>query len=175
MLELKQGRCSSFTTGRLLEAFFGEAIRAYRRTQGSKASGWFAGLSDTRVVRAIQLIHAQPGHPWSVAELARRIGLSPSRFAARFRTRCGDSVMSYVGTIRFNTACQLLRETDLPVSRVAEQVGYDSLPAFSRTFKVLLGKPPTAWRLTNRPELRQIERTEPPAGARGSDSRRARR
>lgn len=152
MLELKQGRCSPFTTGRLLEAFFGEAIRAYRRTQANESSSWFAGLSDTRIARSIQLIHATPGHPWTVPELARRIGLSPSRYAARFRQRCGYSVMTYVSRIRLDAACQLLRGTDLSLSRVAEQVGYTSLPAFSRAFKALLGKPPTAWRAAQRPE-----------------------
>jgi AraC-like DNA-binding protein len=145
-LELQQERWAPFTTSRLMEAFFAESIRHYHRTKGAEATGWFAGLTDSRIARSIQLVHARPGHPWTVTSLAGRIGLSPSRFAARFRERCGESVMAYVARVRLDAACQILRDSDLSLSRIAEQVGYDSLPGFSRAFRKQLGKSPLKWR-----------------------------
>ena len=66
---------------------------------------------------------------WTVEELAKRIALSPSRFAARFRASTGESVMRYVGRWRANVACRLLRDTNLPLSQIAGRVGYESFPA----------------------------------------------
>lgn len=151
MLELQQERWAPFTTSRLMEAFFAESIRHYHRTQGGEATGWFAGLTDSRIARSIQLVHARPDHPWTVTSLAGRIGLSPSRFAARFRQRCGESVMAYVARVRLDAACRMLRDSDLSLSRVAERVGYDSLPGFSRAFRRRLGQSPLKWRASRGP------------------------
>jgi AraC-like DNA-binding protein len=146
----QSGHCSPLTTDRMLEAFFGEAIRAYRRSHGGDAPGWFGALADGRIARTMQLIHARPWQRWTVTELSRKAGLSPSRYAARFRERCGQSVMAYVSSVRFNASCQLIRDTDLPLCSVAERVGYNSLPGFSRAFKALIGQSPARWRAAQR-------------------------
>jgi AraC-like DNA-binding protein len=148
MLAAECGRRSrnGFTAQRLLEVLFAEAIRAFQQTRGDDEAGWFRGLSDPKVSDAVRHVHSEPGADWSVEALATRVALSPSRFAARFRETMGESVMGYVSRWRANVACRLLRETDLPMDEVAARVGYESVPAFSRAFKVLVGSPPAHWR-----------------------------
>jgi AraC-like DNA-binding protein len=145
-LELDQGALNSFTTSRLLEVFCAEAIRAYQKMEGTTAVGWFRGLAEPRISAVMQCIHTNPGEAWSVQTLAQVIALSPSHFAALFRETTGEAVMAYVGRWRANVACRLLRNTDLSVSSIANAVGYESAPAFTRAFKSLLGVSPAQWR-----------------------------
>lgn len=145
-LDRGAGALSSFASARLLEMFCAEAIRAYQRAEGADRPGWFRGLADPRIAKAIRRVHESPAQGWTVEALASTVALSPSRFAARFRELTGHSVMNYVARWRANVACRMLRDTDLPLTQIAGRVGYDSLPAFSRAFKAQLGEPPAAWR-----------------------------
>ncbi len=148
MLAAECGRRSrnGFTAQRLLEVLCAEAIRSFQQSQRDQAAGWFRGLADPKISEAVRQVHSDPGADWSVDDLAARVALSPSRFAARFRENMGESVMSYVSRWRVNVACRLLRETEASLERVAERVGYDSVPAFSRAFKAQIGRPPAQWR-----------------------------
>lgn len=144
--EIDRGAFGGFTVARLLEVFCAEAVRTFLRTGGIQRPGWFKGLTDPRIAEAIRQIHAAPQREWTVPMLAAMVALSASRFAARFRETTGQSVMGYVAAWRANLACRLLRETDLQLSDIAERVGYESLPAFSRAFKAQVGHSPTSWR-----------------------------
>lgn len=148
MLAAECGRRSrnGFTAQRLLEVLCAEAIRCFQQSQRAQDAGWFRGLADPKISQAVRYVHADPGADWSVDALAERVALSPSRFAARFRETMGESVMVYVSRWRLNVACRLLRETESPLEYVAERVGYDSVPAFSRAFKAQIGRPPAKWR-----------------------------
>jgi len=48
--------------------------------------------------------------------------------------------------VRLDAATGLLRDTSLPVTRIAENVGYMSEAAFSRAFTRRYGRPPARWR-----------------------------
>lgn len=144
--EVDRQALGGFTAARVIELFCAESIRAYQRSAGSEHPGWFRGLADPRIAEALRRIHAVPSEPWSVETLAASVALSPSRFAARFREVVGRSVMNYVATWRANVACRLLRESKLALGEIAGRVGYESLPAFSRAFKLQIGQAPAAWR-----------------------------
>lgn len=78
--------------------------------------------------------------------MARESGLSRSAFADRFRTVVGQPPLQYVTEIRMRKAAELLELTDTPVKRIAAQVGYESVSAFSSAFKRRFGAPPIALR-----------------------------
>jgi AraC-like DNA-binding protein len=159
--ELDRGALRSFAASRLLELLCAEAVRAYQRDGGAGLPGWFSGLADERISEAIRRVHAAPAQSWSVEVLANTVALSPSRFAARFRERTGQSVMSYVARWRANVACHLLRDTEQSLTEIAGCVGYESLPAFSRAFKALLGQPPAAWRASRSVRRHSLGRLAP--------------
>lgn len=141
---------SGYVIERLVEVLCAEAIRAHIETAPSAAVGWFRGIKDPVVGRAIAAIHAGPGEDWSVQRLAREVSMSPSRFAARFSESLGDSPMAYVASWRMNVACRKLATSGLAIDQIAADVGYESHAAFNRAFKKRVGLPPAAWRARQR-------------------------
>jgi AraC-like DNA-binding protein len=142
----RPSRSGDFISARLVEIFCSEAIRAYVAANRGTGSGWLRGLADSKIGKAIALVHARPGMPWSVSQLAGAVALSPSRFAARFRETVGQSVLGYVARWRMNIACKMLADGDQSIQAIASQVGYESIPAFARAFKSLVGATPGQWR-----------------------------
>jgi transcriptional regulator GlxA family with amidase domain len=138
-----------YVVERLLELLCADAIRSHVETIPEHTVGWFRGFRDPVVGRAIAMIHSRPGENWSVKSLAQCVSISPSRFAARFTATLGESPMAYVTKWRMYVASGLLGNSQQSIDQISTSVGYESLAAFSRTFKRYLGLPPAAWR-TNR-------------------------
>ena len=103
-----------------------------------------------RSVLALRAIHRDPGHDWTVEELARACNLSRSAFAARFVARVGKPPATYLAHVRLDAAANLLRDSSIPITLVAEKVGYTSQAAFSRAFKHRYDTPPARWRRATR-------------------------
>jgi AraC-like DNA-binding protein len=131
---------------RLAELMFVEVLRRYVETLPPEQRGWLAGLRDEAVGRGLGLLHAEPAHAWTLDELADRVAMSRSAFADRFTTLVGQPPMQYLAHWRMQLAAGRLAAGHAKVAAVAEEVGYDSEPAFSRAFKRLMGVSPAAWR-----------------------------
>jgi AraC-like DNA-binding protein len=145
--ELNAGRLGAASVvSRLSELLFVEALRAYIATLPAEQQGWLAALRDPFVSRALSLLHARPGHPWTAEELATLVGLSRSAFADRFSALVGQPPMQYLAHWRMQLAAQRLRASLEPMARIAAEIGYESEAAFSRAFKRQYGAPPAAWR-----------------------------
>jgi AraC-like DNA-binding protein len=140
----RRGTRGGYVAERLLEVLCAQAIRAH--AEAPERAGWFRGLKDPVVGRAIAAIHANPGRDWSVALLAQRVSMSPSRFAARFSEATGESPMAYATKWRMNLACRRIDASRAGIEQIAAEVGYESVAAFNRAFKRHLGVPPAAWR-----------------------------
>lgn len=108
--------------------------------------GGTGGIGDSRVVRALALIAAEPGARHSVVSLAAAVALSPSRFAHLFTAETGASPMRAVRQARLRHAARLLEVTDLDVGRVAAVSGFASPFHFSRVFRREYGIPPREYR-----------------------------
>jgi len=106
--------------------------------------GLLIGLSDPQLSRALIAMHAHPDHPWTLTSLARESALSRSSFAARFRSRVGQTPMGYLSGWRITVAQQRLRSGD-SVGRTAASLNYSSSTAFSRAFSKQVGCSPRAW------------------------------
>jgi len=79
-------------------------------------------------------------------ETARIAGMSPSHFSRMFRKVMGLTYQEYLGSRRIAKAQNLLRNSILSVSQVAQAVGYSDITGFGRTFRKLSGHTPTAYR-----------------------------
>ena len=131
---------------RLSELLFIEVVRRHLETLTSEHTGWLAGLRDPMAGHALALLHNRPADPWSLARLAREIGVSRSSLAERFSVLVGQPPMRYLTRWRIQLACRLLCDDAAKVSAVALDVGYQSEAAFSRAFKAVVGTSPAAWR-----------------------------
>jgi AraC-like DNA-binding protein len=149
--ESRLGRPGSDTVlTRLAELMFIEVLRRYLEDLGPGQTGWLAGLRDEVVGRVLGLIHARPGHPWSLDELAREAASSRSNVAKRFGELVGQPPMQYLAQWRMQVAANLLAQTGAKVATIGAEVGYDSEAAFSRAFKKGTGLAPGAWREARR-------------------------
>jgi AraC-like DNA-binding protein len=131
---------------RLSELLFVEAIRSCIEALPADQTGWLAGVRDRYVGRALSLLHAQSIHPWTVDELARKVGLSRSALAQRFTELLGQPPMQYLARWRMQIAAHELLIGRKSLAAVAEQIGYESEAAFSRAFRREFGMPPAGWR-----------------------------
>jgi transcriptional regulator GlxA family with amidase domain len=130
----------------LSELLFAETIQRYIKDLPDGQTGWFAGLRNPHVTKALALLHARPKHSWTVEELAREVGLSRTVLAERFVHYLGQPPIQYLTKWRLSLAANGLREGSTSIGRVAEQVGYDSEASFTRAFKREFGLPPATWR-----------------------------
>jgi AraC-like DNA-binding protein len=137
---------SEIVLARLSELLFVEALRRYVEELPDEQTGWLAGLKDPFVSRALSLLHGRVTHHWTVDDLGHDVGLSRSALADRFTRLIGEPPMHYLARWRLQLAAHHLRTSDLPLARIAQQVGYESEPAFNRAFKRSFGVPPATWR-----------------------------
>ncbi|MFF4394228.1 helix-turn-helix domain-containing protein [Streptomyces sp. NPDC001480] len=102
--------------------------------------------TDARILRAEELIAADPAAGHTVRSLAASVALSPSRFAHLFTRQTGRSPMRALREARLRQAARLLEGTDLTVERVAAASGFPSPFHFNRVFRERYGLPPGTYR-----------------------------
>ncbi|WP_284581868.1 AraC family transcriptional regulator [Streptomyces sp. 2P-4] len=127
---------------RLLDLLLIGVLRAWLADPGSGAPGWYRAQSDPVVGRAVRLLHENPAHGWTVAELAQKTGVSRAALARRFAEVVGEPPIAYLTGLRLALAADLLREPDATVATVARRVGYGSAFALSTAFKRVRGLSP---------------------------------
>jgi AraC-like DNA-binding protein len=140
---------SDAVIARLSEVLFIQALRLWA-SRASHENGLLAALSDAPLARSLELIHENPREPLTLDRLAERAGLSRTVFAERFRRTVGLPPMQYLSFWRIQCARRLLTETDLTLTAIAEQVGYESAPSLHRTFTRWVGEAPGSYRRKHR-------------------------
>ena len=138
----------SLVLDRLLEVMLVEALR-YRPAaiQGSNR-GLLAGLADAKVGKALRIMHEDAQRPWTVAALARAVGMSRSAFAARFTHLIGMPPIDYLARWRLTLAKAALASSNVPMAEIAAIAGYQSVSAFSTGFKRATGLSPKFYALS---------------------------
>ena len=136
---------------KLSEALFVETIRRYIQELPAEQSGWLAGVRDAEVGRALGMLHRAPERPWTIADLAKEVGISRSTLAERFRLYLGEPPMSYLSHWRLQLGAKMLRDSSRGVADIAAEVGYESEASFNRAFKRKFGVPPGRYRQDAKP------------------------
>lgn len=119
-----------------------QALRAYLAEGLNGGVGWLFALADEQVGPAIGAMHDEPSHPWTLQELAGRVGMSRSGFAARFKETVGATPIDYLTRWRMLLAGDRLRNSGDPISAISRSLGYESESAFSTAFKRIMGCSP---------------------------------
>jgi AraC-like DNA-binding protein len=128
---------------RLLDLMLVSVLRNWFDNPDTNAPAWCRALDDPVVVTALRLLHDTPAHSWTVADLARKAGVSRAALARRFTALVGEPPMAYLTSWRIALAADLLRETDHTVGTIARKVGYANAFALSVAFKRLRGMRPS--------------------------------
>ena len=141
---------------RLAEILLVQVLRAHLQ-QHPDLKGFWAALCDTRLTRAIKIIHARAGEKLTLEDLADAAAMSRSAFSLSFKSVTSLSPIGYLAKWRMQQARELLQNGRLPLAHVAERVGYESEVAFSRAFRREYGESPSnvrrAARRQNAPQM----------------------
>ena len=133
---------------RILDLLLVSVLRAWLASPEAGAPAWYQARNDAVVGPALRMLHDDPAHPWTVADLATRSGVSRAALARRFNELVGEPPMTYLTGWRLTLAADLLREPDATIGAVARQVGYGSAFALSAAFKRERGMSPQEYRRT---------------------------
>lgn len=132
--------------GRLADILFIQIIRHHLASTDSLPRGWLRGVADREIAPALSIMHRAPEKSWSVATLAREVGMSRSSFAARFQDVVGQAPLEYLTQWRMYQAAGRLVEGKVALPALASAVGYRSEVSFSKAFKRWAGRSPAAYR-----------------------------
>jgi AraC-like DNA-binding protein len=127
---------------RLLDLLVVLTLRAWFTRPEAEAPAWYRAQADPVIGRALSLMHHHPEHPWTLAALAREVGLSRAALAKRFADLVGEPPMAFLTGWRLALAADLLLEPGQTIGSVAAQVGYSSPFALSAAFKRVRGISP---------------------------------
>jgi two-component system response regulator YesN len=100
----------------------------------------------TPIQRAMGMIQQRYWDKFSLAVLARQVGLSKYRLSHRFREVLGVTFRDYLLNVRLERAKVLLAADDVSISEVAQMVGFGDLPRLDKVFKRYTGFSPSAYR-----------------------------
>lgn len=95
---------------------------------------------------------------WPVERLANVSGVSEAHFARSFKDAFGVPPHRYLLTRRIERAAALLRDTELSVTEIAFQTGWNSLGSFGRTFRDVTGESPSELRRREKAGRHELER-----------------
>lgn len=98
------------------------------------------------IAHALHVIGTDPSADWSVARLARKVGMGRSSFAARFTAQVGRTPMEVITERRMQYAAELLHQGELKIVEISARAGYHSEAAFSRRFTRHFGISPGSMR-----------------------------
>ena len=84
-------------------------------------------------------------HDVSLAAIAKHFYYNPSYLSRAFSQAFGKKMSDYVLECKIATAKRYLAETDIPIIKIAESLGYQSSQALIRSFKKQVGVSPKEW------------------------------
>ncbi|MCI3225994.1 GlxA family transcriptional regulator [Streptomyces sp. NP-1717] len=122
----------------------------FLRRPGSQAQFsvplWSAQPATDPIRTAVSAVHADPGAPHTLADLAGRAGLSPRHLQRRFTAELGMGPAEYVERVRVEAAQRALTGGDEPVTTIARRCGLGSSESLRRAFHRHCGVTPTDYR-----------------------------
>ena len=149
LLEIETTKSEDGSTGaisRLADLLVITSLREYIQSKDDTNLTWIGALEDSRISKAIELVHKQASRHWKLEELCTEVGMSRTAFTVQFKKLVGNSPMEYLTEWRMSMAYSDLLNTKLSILQIALDYGYKSESAFSRAFKRTIGNSPSATR-----------------------------
>ncbi|WP_409345689.1 helix-turn-helix domain-containing protein [Paenibacillus sp. MBLB4367] len=98
----------------------------------------------------VEYVHLHYKESLKQDQLAGRYGISPPYFSRSFKKQTGQSFLGYLHALRIRSAISLLVSTDMTVTDLPAEVGFESFRTFTRVFKMHTGMTPTEYRNAHR-------------------------
>lgn len=101
---------------------------------------------DQRIERILDHIHIHYTEPISLDDAVALVGYSKGNLCKVFKEAVGMSFHSYLNNYRIQSSLYLLKNTDMPIGEIAENVGFTEFKSFCRVFKSVIGITPSEFR-----------------------------
>ena len=143
MQELRERQPGGFLVAQhLAHMMLVQALRLHL-AEGLKAGvGWFFALADKQIGAAINAMHDDPAHRWTLQELARACRHVAIDLCLEIQGDGRAAPMEYLTRWRMLLAADRLANSSDPISVIALSLGYESESAFSTAFKRVMGCSP---------------------------------
>lgn len=99
-----------------------------------------------KLKKVIEYIHKNYADAIALQTLADICFMSPNYFCHYFKQKIGKTPIAFINEYRIQKACQMLTESELPVSQIALAVGFDNFSYFIRKFRECKGVTPKKYR-----------------------------
>lgn len=105
---------------------------------------------DYRIRQILHYISQNYSQELDLAAIAEVFNFNYYYLSAYFSRHMGEGFSEYLNRIRIEQACRILREQDVSIAQVSDEVGYSDSSYFCRVFKKVTGDTPSAWRRSHR-------------------------
>lgn len=105
-----------------------------------------ADTEENRISRLLDWLRAHPAQHHTLTSLARKASMSTRSLQRKFKQCTGIAPYAWLTRERISMAKELLEAGRVPLSRVAEKVGFESAESFRRHFRLIAGVSPAAYR-----------------------------
>ena len=135
-------RAAHYHLGLLSVFFERQMAQAPLRTKDDRANGSAARL----VAAYTDLIERDYRTDKGVADYAAALGVTPTHLTRCCKQTCGKSALALLRDRITYEACVMLRDTHMPVSHIASELGFTSAAYFTRSFQSKMGLTPSYFR-----------------------------
>ena len=94
----------------------------------------------------LEYLQDRYAQPLTVAQLAREAHVNKNRLTALFKKYTGLSPMKYLSEYRLYAAKRLIADTELSISQISQEVGYNQISHFIQQFRRSFGVTPLKYR-----------------------------
>lgn len=126
-----------------LELTLSRAVQQIHKRNGRVHS---AQKTNELVERSKKYIHDHISQEISRNDVATHVGFSPEYLSSFLKKETGKTLSEFIKAERIAFAKRLLKQTNLPISMISDNVGFDSLSYFSSVFRSVVGCTPREYR-----------------------------
>ena len=103
--------------------------------------------SNSYIQEAIDFMEQHIAEAFTIKEVSSHVHLNASYFSVLFKEETGNSFTDFLSTLRIEKAKMLLRDTELSLDDICEQIGIQSTSYFIKMFKKFEGVTPNQFRI----------------------------
>ena len=110
----------------------------------------FISESDEFIYKIADYITNKFNEDLTLSSISRKFALSDEHLSRKFKSTIGIGINEYIRYIRITKAEKMLRETDYPITKIAQKCGFNDSNYFSTVFKNVIGITPLKYRKKRR-------------------------
>jgi two-component system response regulator YesN len=128
-----------------------DLIQDLKRMSGAYLGGMYhqEQIRNDSFLAVIQYVNSNYHLNLSLQMLAEEFFMNRNYISQLFIKHVSKSFTDYLAELRIRHACELLKNSNLPIHRVGERAGYQDAYYFSKIFKKMVGKTPREYRLSD--------------------------